>query len=210
MTHSSIAYLASLVLRSVGCFSVFLTACLAWWKLRGITVVPLTSSSSTSVNVTGSSYLPASTVNRLLALAIALNLFGIGTTTWILIDRFARPDRVTLENVHVLSQLGTNEFTMEVQSKPGNGDWRRFAATFCPDSYITPEIRPGVTLLVLAYKEDAHLGCFDVRQPNGYVLWRDEHNAPIISSFPRSSTACPCSSTADTGPETEARSRPRR
>lgn len=207
MTHSSIAYLVSLVLRSVGCFSVFLTACLAWWKLRGLTLAPSTLSSPISGNEMASSYLPASTVNKLLGLAIVLNLFGVATTTWMLADRFSRTDRVTLENVHVLAQSGRNDFTMEVQSKPGNGDWRQFGVTFCPDSHVTPEIRPGVTLLVLAYQEDTHLHCFDVRQPNGYVLWRDKHNAPIISSFPRSSTA---PQTADTGPQTEARARSRR
>lgn len=208
MTHSSTLYLVSLVLLSAGCLSVFLTACLAWWKIRGFRGMPSVSLSPTSVTVTGSSFLPASTVNKLGTMVLVLAAFTLALNLWMILGRYGRSERITLKNVHVLAQTDPDTFTMEVQSQPG--EWYPFMAHFCQDSNITPEIRPGVTLLLMVYSEDQHEHCFDVRQPNGYVLWRDDHNVPILSNFTNAGqTAAPCT-TETAGPYQAARSGGRR
>ena len=206
MMQSSTLYLASLVLLSVGCLSVFLTACLALWKIREHKDMRLGSFLPTSESVTISSFLPASTVNKIALIAVISVGFSLVYDLWAITARFGRSERITLENIRVLQQTDPQTFTMAVQAEK-NGAWHNFTAHFCDDSNITPEIRPGVTLLLMVYEEDQHLHCFDVRQPNGYTLWRNEHNEPIISDFSSwpgpSTTSVPREAT---GPDETARS----
>lgn len=204
MMQSSTLYSVSLVLLSAGCLSVFLTACLAWWKIRGLKGTPSVSFSPTSVTVTGSSFLPASTVNKLGGMVLVLTAFSLALNLWMIVGRYGRSERITLKNVHVLAQTSPDTFTMEVQAKPG--EWHSFMAHFCEDSQLTPEIRPGVTLLLMVYSEDRHQHCFDVRQPNGYVLWRDDRNVPILSNFAQSGSPAPPCAAETAGPEQTARS----
>ena len=198
--HSSTFYLLSLVALCCVLLAVSIRASQVFLSVSKLSKKLQTATPTTSVSVTGTSYLPISVVNRLALISAISTAFACGIVMWTIFDRFDRTERVTLKNVHVLQQTDANTFTMEVRDK--EGEWMPFTASFCPDSHITPEIKKGVTLLLMVYEEDRHLHCFDVRQPNGYVLWRNDHNEPIVSTFApdsrQTTSSCPAEGPAQT------------
>ena len=203
MMQSSTLYLGSLVLLSAGCLSVFLTACLAWWRIRGLKDSPSVSLSPTSVNVTGSIFLPASTVNKLGAMVLVLAGLTLGVNLWMIVGRYGRGDLVKLRDVHVLQRYDARHFLMSVRESPA-GPWGKFSAVPCQP--FPDDIRDGVTLLKFYYVYDPHLNCNDWYAPGaGYSAWRTPDDKPILTDFARSESASPCSAETDGPKETATR-----
>lgn len=205
--HSSTLYLLSLVLLSVVLLAILLKVCELWFILRKITPSLSVPFSGISVNVTGTSYLPASMVNRALILAAAITLFSVTTSVWLILDRYGRSDLVKLENVRVLKRYDATHFLMSVEDSAGQ--WTDFSVVPC--QAFPADITAGVTLKKFYYVYDRHLNCNDwYARGAGYTAWRLPNDKPVLSDFARSESATPpCPSATDRAGETDTTARQR-
>ena len=197
--HSGTLYLASLVLLS----SVLLALCLksleAWREVREIQNGPLNSSSNSSIIVSGTSFLPASMINRLAVAAVLSTAFALTVSVWLIFDRFGGDGLVKKTNVQVLWRDGT-QFCM----RDSAGE---FSAHPCPPDF-PGDIVGGVTLTRYNFRYDQHLNCnvWANKQDEGYSAWRYSDDRPILTAFARpASSGCANPRAAET--ETTARAR---
>lgn len=179
----------SWVFSLVGCFCALLGGLVLWWKTRAITL-PTFGSLQTMLS---SNYRPglAGLNERMWKVNIILFAIALVFDLDAFQKEFYRPEIVTMSNVHVLAQSLDDPltFTMDVYN-PVKRERAAFTASFCPNSQLTPEIQPGVTLGELDYIEDTHQRCFDVRAPHtGYIIERDNHHVPTRISFTGPSAA---------------------
>lgn len=182
---SGTLYLVSLVLLSSVLLALCLKAIEAWREVREILNGPLNSSSNSSIIVSGTSYLPASMINRLAAIAVLSTVFALTVSVWLIFDRFGRSDLVKYENVHVLARYSPRNFCMESRGI-------QFSARPCQP--FPDDIVPGVTLTKFWYVYDEHLNCNDWYatrrgEKAGYSTWRNPDDTPILTNFPRSASA---------------------
>ncbi len=107
----------------------------------------------------------------------AAGLITFSHLTWI---EFHRDNPVVMNDVRVLTQDG-DTFRMDVRN-PRSQTRDQFLVRFC--SEVTSEIRPGVTLTLLQYREDLHNHCFEVdRSDEGYILLRRPDHVPELTAF---------------------------
>ena len=185
--HSSTLYLASLVLLSLVCLAILLKASDILYITRKMTVSLSEPLSASSVIVTGSSYLPASMVNKIFAAGMLMVLLGGGVLVNDIMQRFHRSQLVKLEDVHVLAKYDANSYCMEVQTSPQSNHWKPFSAHTCDP--LEADVVPGATLPIFYFAVDSNLQCYDWNAEHaGYTVWRNNAKQPILSSFPRSPT----------------------
>ena len=99
------------------------------------------------------------------------------------------PNYVQMHNVWVDARTGPYTFAAWVKD-PATGEWNRFIVRGCPDFEPTYEIQAGVTLKLLQYVEDRSNSCDELDgRWAGYILLRDEHDNPIITTTPGPSAA---------------------
>src|SRR6267378_188524 len=96
--HSSIFYLLSLVALSSVLLGVCLRSCQIFVALSRFTGKRL-GPSLVGLEITGSSFLPASTMNKLALVNVLSLFFAWGLITWTIFDRFQRTNTVELKNV---------------------------------------------------------------------------------------------------------------
>jgi hypothetical protein len=207
---ASTAYSVSRVLVCVGLLSVFLTALKGYFLIRKLTGKRLSVSQSTLLCEAISSSPAIYTteystkgIASVVLMSVLISLTSFGISVWLLYDRFARQELVKLEDVHVLERFNGQDFSMEVQTQPGNGDWKTFSAHTCDP--LDNEVVDGVTMLVFYYVVDSGLDCFDWKAKHaGYTLWRDHANKPIVGSRPPAahSHSNPTTEAAETRPTT--------
>lgn len=110
------------------------------------------------------------------SLSVVLAIVNCGMMAHLTWREFHREDLISLHNVAVIDNPTPLGFHMETNDNV-------FYASFCQDSDLTPEIRPGVTLILLRYREDRHNHCFEVNRPDeGYILLRSENGNPVLTS----------------------------
>lgn len=98
------------------------------------------------------------------------------------------PVYVQMHDVWVDSRTGPYTFAAWVRD-PATGEWNRFIVNGCPDFEPTREIQAGVTLKLLQYVEDRSNSCDELDgKYAGYILLRDAHDNPILSTIPGPST----------------------
>lgn len=204
--HSSTFYLLSLVALSSVLLAVCLKSCQIFVVLSRFTGKRL-GPSSAGLEITGSSFLPASTINKLALVNVLSLFFAWGLITWTIFDRFARSELVQLENVHVTSKTDDSHFKMSIAEKPGSSRLVEFSATTCDP--LEKDVVAGATLCKFYYVVDSHLHCYDWNAKHaGYTLWRDINNDPIITSDSGPPTAsCTDQTTHTTSQTAEARAR---
>lgn len=207
--HSSTFYLLSLLALCSLLLAVSLKAFAVFIALRKFTVKPL-GPSSVSLEVTGSSFLPASMINRVVLVSACSTLFAWGVITWTIFDRFHRSELVRLEKVQINSKDDSRNFKASIVENPGSSKLISFSLTACDP--LENDVVAGVTLCKFYYVVDSHLHCFDWNAKHaGYTVWRDGNNEPILTSDTgppaASCEATPTHSSAETGPETQARAR---
>jgi hypothetical protein len=209
--HSSTFYLVSRVLFCSALLGVLLRASSIFLEIPKLLRTVSSSSENTSTIVmTGSSFLPISALNRLALVMMISTLFAWGTTVWNIMDRFHRSDLVQLENVHVLAKYDERNYCMSVQTRPGNGVWKPFKENLCDDAL--PHAVSGSTLTEFYFIPDFNMKCADWRnhrQGAGMVVLEDtKTNAPILTPFAEYSTTsietCSARPSADAGTETRA------
>ncbi len=189
--QSPTLYTASVVLRSVGLCSVFLTACLVCLKYRELTTGPFGKSLPFSKEVSGSSFLPASMANKLVHLSVIISLFSAVTSVWMLANWFMWTPVVYKKNVQVLSRNG-NQFCM----RDSHGEF-----SVRPCEPFPQDMVAGVTLTEFNFIYDSHRDCNQWSNNNvhdeGYRAWRHLDDTPVITAFSRSeATGGTCASPA--------------
>lgn len=163
-------YLAGLV-------AALLTSTRLWWLSRRNSGKALSGWSGTA-----SSRLSGEAIRKVQVSTIALFAASLITFAHLTVREFHRENPVQLRDVRVLSRSG-DTFRMDVRN-PRTQERDQFTVRFC--SEVTREIQPGITFVLLQYREDMHNQCFEVdRSDEGYVLLRRENNEPVLTAFDR-------------------------
>lgn len=205
--HSSTFYLLSLVALCSVYLALSIRASQVFIALWTLSRSLRTASLSTSLNVTGSSYLPISVVKKVVLSSAISSAIACSFLTWVILDRFYRSSLVELERVKIVSKTDDSHFKGAIRKTPNSSQLVSFAITTCDP--LEKDVVAGVTLCTFSYVVDSHLHCFDWNAKHaGYTVWRDEKNDPIITPDAGPPAAsCQTPRSTDTAQTTEARTR---